>query len=138
MQATICLDMILVESLNLDKKNANLDSWENLATFKKLVSKIEKSWSRSRFLHLVSMAFENPVLFGRDWDLSRLVNTYVIFCHFSGFLNFFLDLDREMDIYKYLDQDFSSKPFLFTFCASKLASKWAKSAGNSNFFKKSW
>jgi hypothetical protein len=42
-----------------------------------------------------------------------------------------------MDFYKYLYQDFSSQPFLFTFCASKLASKWAKSAGNSNFFKTS-
>ena len=41
-----------------------------------------------------------------------------------------------MDFYKYLDQDFSSQPYLFTFCASKLASKWAKSAGNSNFFQK--
>jgi hypothetical protein len=42
-----------------------------------------------------------------------------------------------MDFYKYLDRDFSSQPYLFTFCASKLASKWAKSVGNSNFFKKS-
>jgi hypothetical protein len=41
-----------------------------------------------------------------------------------------------MDFYKYLDQDFSSQPFLFTFCASEWASKWAKSAGNSIFFQK--
>jgi hypothetical protein len=41
-----------------------------------------------------------------------------------------------MDFYKYLNRDFSSQPYLFTFCASKLASKWAKSAGNSNFFQK--
>ncbi len=47
------------------------------------------------------------------------------------------DLDREiMDFYKYLDRDFSSQPYLLTFCASKLASKWAKSVGNSNFFQK--
>jgi hypothetical protein len=39
--------------------------------------------------------------------------------------------------YKYLDQDFCSQPFLVTFCVSKFASKWAKGAGNSNFFKKS-
>ncbi len=39
-----------------------------------------------------------------------------------------------MDFYKYLHRDFSSQPFLFTFCASKLASKRAKSAGNSKFF----
>jgi hypothetical protein len=53
------------------------------------------------------------------------------------FVDFFLDLDQEiMDFYKYLDQDISSQPFLFSFGASKLASKWAKSAGNSNFFQK--
>jgi hypothetical protein len=75
---------------------------------------------------------------------------FVIICDFCGFLDIFLDLDREiLDFYKYLDRDFSSQPYLFTFCASKLASKlalklasklaskWAKSAGNSNFFKKS-
>jgi len=39
-----------------------------------------------------------------------------------------------MDFYKYLDPYFSSLLYLFTFCASKLASKWAKSAANSNFF----
>jgi hypothetical protein len=61
----------------------------------------------------------------------------VILSDFCGFLNFFLDLDQEiMDFYKYLDQDFSSQPFLFTFCGSKLASKWAKSVGNANFFQK--
>ena len=61
----------------------------------------------------------------------------MIFCDFCGFLDFFLDLDREIVyFYKYLDRDFSSQPYLFTFCASKLASKWAKSAGNSNFFQK--
>ena len=59
----------------------------------------------------------------------------MIISDFCGFLDFFLDLDREiMDFYKYLDQDFSSQPYLFTFCASKLASKWAKSVGNSIFF----
>ena len=57
---------------------------------------------------------------------------------FYGFLDFFYDLDQEiMYFYKYLDRDFSSQHFLLTFCASKLASEWAKSAGNSIFFKKS-
>jgi hypothetical protein len=57
----------------------------------------------------------------------------VIIGDFCGFLNFFLDLDQEIiDFYKYLDRDFSSQSYLFTFCASK----WAKSAGNSNFFQK--
>jgi hypothetical protein len=41
-----------------------------------------------------------------------------------------------MYFYKYLDRDFSSQPYLFTFCASKLASKWAKSVGNLIFFEK--
>ncbi len=38
-----------------------------------------------------------------------------------------------MDFYKYLNPDFCSQHFLFTFCASKLATKWAKSVGNSIF-----
>ncbi len=80
------------------------------------------------------MVISNPVLLNQDWDLSRHNEIFVIFC---GFLNFFLDLNREIVyFYKYLDRDFSSQPFLFTFCASKLASKWAKSVGNSNFFQK--
>ena len=109
---------------------------DDLDRFQKLVSTIEKS--RSRFLDLVSLRSAKTVLFGQDRDLSRLVKIFVIISYFCGFLNFFLDLDREiMDFYKYLDRDFSSHPYLFTFCASKLASKWAKSAGNSNFFKES-
>jgi hypothetical protein len=67
------------------------------------------------------------------------IKTYQDFCDyliiisdFCGFLDFFLDLDGEiMDFYNFLDRDFSSEPYSFTFCASKLASKWAKSAGNS-------
>ncbi len=71
-------------------------------------------------------------------DLSRLIKIFVIFCDFYGFLDFFHDLDQEiMYFYKYLDRDFSSQHFLLTFCASKLASEWAKSVGNSIFFKKS-
>ncbi len=83
------------------------------------------------------MSLAKALLFSRDRDFSRLIETFVIICAFCGFLDFFLDLDREiLDFYKYLDRDFSSQPYLFTFCASKLASKWAKSAGNSNFFQK--
>jgi hypothetical protein len=59
----------------------------------------------------------------------------VIICDFCEILDFFLDHEI-MDFYKYLDQDFSSQPFLFTFCVSKLASKLAKSAENANFFQK--
>ena len=83
------------------------------------------------------MSLAKALLFSRDRDFSRLIEIFVIISDFCGFLNFFLDLDREiLDFYKYLDRDFSSQPYLFTFCASKLASKWAKSAGNSNFFQK--
>ena len=118
-------------------KNISLDGWENLDGFQKLVSTIEKSRSRSRYLDLVSTGIAKTVLLDRDRDLSRLIEILVIFCDFCGFLDFFLDLDREIVyFYKYLDRDFSSQPYLFTFCASKLASKWAKSAGNSNFFQK--
>ena len=81
------------------------------------------------------MSLAKALLFSRDRDFSRLIGTFVIFCSFCGFLDFFLDLDQEiLDFYKYLDRDFSSQPYLFTFCASKLASKWAKSAENSKIF----
>ena len=71
------------------------------------------------------------------WDFLRLFETFVIICNFSGFVNIFLDLNQEiMDFYKYLDRDFSSQLFLFTFRGSILASIWAKSVGNSNFFQK--
>jgi len=83
------------------------------------------------------MRSAKTVFFSRDRDFSRLIEIFVIISDFCGFLDFFLDLDREiLDFYKYLDRDFSSQPYLFTFCASKLASKWAKSAGNSIFFQK--
>ncbi len=119
------------------QKRVSLDGRENLNSFKKLVSTIEISRSRSRNLDLVSMSLAKTVLFGRDRDLSRLVKIFVIISDFCRFLDFFLDLDREIiDFYKYLDQDFSSQPYLFTFCASKLASNWAKSVVNSNFFQK--
>ncbi len=61
-----------------------LDVMDNLDGFQKLISTIEKSRSRSRFLDLVSMRSAKTVLFSRD------------FCDFSGFLNIFLDLDREI------------------------------------------
>ena len=70
-----------------------------------------------------------------SWSRLRLIKTCQDFCDFCGFLDFFLNQEI-MDFYKYLNQDFTSQPYLFTFCASKLASKWAKSVGNSNFFQK--
>jgi hypothetical protein len=70
-------------------------------------------------------------------DFSRLFQTFVIICNFCGFVDIFLDLNREiMDFYKYLARDFSSQLFLFTFRASKLASIRAKCMGNSYFFQK--
>jgi hypothetical protein len=84
------------------------------------------------------MSLAKTVLFGPDRDFLRLIEIFVIISDFCGFLNFFLDLHREMmDFYKYLDRDFSSQPYLFTFCASKLASKWEKVQEIQIFFKKS-
>jgi hypothetical protein len=125
------------DSQSRRQKMVSLDGRENLDSFKKLASTIDISRSRSRNLDLVSMSLSKTVVFGRDRDLSRLVEIFVIISDFCGFLDFFLNLDQEiMDFYKYLYRDFSSQPYLFTFCASKLASKWAKSVGNSNFFQK--
>ncbi len=77
------------------------------------------------------MRSAKTVFFSQDRDFSRLIEIFVIISDFCGYLDFFLDLDREI-------LDFYSQPYLFTFCASKLASKWAKSAGNSIFFQKVW
>ena len=135
------------DSQSWRQKRVSLDGRENLDSFKKLVLKIEISQSRSTNLNLVSMSLAKTVLFGWDQDLSRLVKTCQDFCDYKWFLwisqffsrsrprhNGFLQISR---------WDFSSQPYLFTFCASKLASKWAKSVGNSNFFfkkskQKSW
>jgi len=53
---SICLDRVLIETLDLDKKKADRDSRENLNSFKILVWTIENSRSRLRYLDLVSMA----------------------------------------------------------------------------------
>ena len=139
---SICLDVISIEiSISTSKKYQSRRSRKSRRFSKVSLDdreiSIEKSRSRSRYLDLVSTGIAKTVLLDRDRDLSRLIEILVIFCDFCGFLDFFLDLDREIVyFYKYLDRDFSSQPYLFTFCASKLASKWAKSAGNSNFFQK--
>jgi hypothetical protein len=129
-----CLDW---DSRSWHWQRAGLDSRENLDTFKKLVSTIEISRSRLRYLNLVSMAICKS---STSRSRSRLIKTCRDFCDYLSFLwisQFFLDLDWDiMYFYKYLDRDFSSQPYLLTFCASKLASKWAKSVGNSNIFEK--
>ncbi len=111
-------------TLDLDQKKTDLDSQENLETFKILVSTIENSRSRtlgrelsveikiSRFSldgHMQVQYFSFEIKTYRDF--SRLFETFVIICDFCGFLNIFLNLDQEiMDFYKYLDRDFSSNP----------------------------
>ncbi len=107
----ICLDHVSIETLDRD-------------TGRELVStKIKISWlslDGHMQIQYFSVEIQNYP------DLLRLLWLFVVF------VDFFLDLDQEiMDFYKYLDQDISSQPFLFSFGASKLASKWAKSAGNS-------
>ncbi len=57
------------------QKSISIDVMDNLDSFQKLVSTIEKSWSRSRFLDLVSMSLAKTVLFGQDRDFLRLVKT---------------------------------------------------------------
>jgi hypothetical protein len=85
--------------LNLSRRGLNRDSWsrrqksisldvmDNLDGFQKLVSTIEKTQSRSRFLDLVLMSLAKTILFGRDQDFLRLVKTFVIFLDFSIFFS---------------------------------------------------
>jgi hypothetical protein len=73
---SICLNVVSIETLDLDAKKGS-------------VLTIEISWSRSRNLNLVSMSLAKTVLFGQDRDLSRLVKIFVIISDFCGFLDFF-------------------------------------------------
>ncbi len=75
------------DSWSRRQKSISLDGRENLDSFKKLVSTIEKSQSRSRFLDFVSMRLAKPILFSQDRDFSRLVETFVIFLDFSIFFS---------------------------------------------------
>ncbi len=53
------------------------------------------------------------------------------FCKFLD--NFSISIKKYWIFCKFLDLDFRSQHLLFVFCASKLASKCAKRAGNTNF-----
>ncbi len=65
----------------------DLDMMDNLDGFQKLVSIIQISLSRLRYLDLVSMTSAKTVLFGGDQDFLRLVETFVIFLDFSIFFS---------------------------------------------------
>ncbi len=86
-----------------------------------------------RFLDLVSMAICKS---SASQSILGFFETYRDFSRFLWFLwisQFFSQsLPKIMDFYKYLDRDFITQFFLFTFCVSK----WAKSVGNSIFFQK--
>jgi hypothetical protein len=72
------------ESRSRRQKSISLDMMDNLDGFQKLVSTIEKSRSRSRFLDLVSMRSAKTVFFSRDRDFSRQIEIFVIFAYFSS------------------------------------------------------
>ncbi len=59
------------------RQNVSLDSWENHNSFKKLVSIIDKFWSRLRNLDFVLMLPSSPKSLNQDreicWDLKFLV-----------------------------------------------------------------
>ena len=59
------------KNLNRDKIKINLDVMDNLDGFQKLVSTIEKSRLRSRFLDLVSTSMFRPKSLDRDREIRR-------------------------------------------------------------------
>ncbi len=75
------------DSLSRRFSKVDLDMMDNLDVFQKLVSTIQISLSRLRYLDLVSMSSAKTVLFGGDQDFSRLVETFVIFLDFSIFFS---------------------------------------------------
>ncbi len=69
---------------------------DNLDAFQKLVSTIEISW-----FSLDELSQDRTF-----WSRSRFFKTNRDFCDFCGFLNFCLDLDREITwFFTYLDRD---------------------------------
>jgi hypothetical protein len=75
------------DSRSRRQKSISLDVMDNLDGFQKLVSTIEKSRSRSRFLDLVSMRSANTVFFSPDQD----------FCDFCVLLEYFLILIENIE-----------------------------------------
>ncbi len=59
------------DSQSQHQKKVSFDGWENLDTFKKLVSSIEKSRSRLRNLDFVSTPLFSPKSLDRDWEICR-------------------------------------------------------------------
>ncbi len=57
--------------LSRRQKSISLDVMDNLDGFQKLVSTIEKSRSRSRFLDLVSTSMSRPKSLDRDREIRR-------------------------------------------------------------------
>ncbi len=81
-----------LSTLDLDSRSrlfskVDLHMMDNLDGFQKLVSTIKVSRSRLRYLDLVLMSSAKTVLFGRDLDFLRLVETFVIFLDFSIFFS---------------------------------------------------
>ncbi len=79
------------DSRSRRQKSISLDVMDNLDSFQKLVSTIEKSRSRSRFLDSVSMRSAKTVLFSRDQDFSRLIEISVIFLDFLIFFSILIE-----------------------------------------------
>jgi len=77
------------DSRSRHQKRVSLDGRDNLDSLKKLVSTIEISRSRLRYLDLVSMSIAKTLLFGRDQDFSRLIETSVILAYFCVLLDYF-------------------------------------------------
>ncbi len=73
------------DSRSRRQNSISLDVMDNLDGFQKLVSTIEKS--RSRFLDLVLMRSAKTILFSRDRDFLRQIETFVIFLDFSIFFS---------------------------------------------------
>ncbi len=90
-------------NLSRDRKTVRLYSRENLNIFKKFISTVEKSRSRSRFLDFVSASMSRPKSLDRDQEIcrdleilsflnslsrSRSRSTWIFVYFLSRFLNF--------------------------------------------------
>ena len=102
---SICLNMVSIETLDLDTEKKSVstveifDGRENLDSFKKLVSTIEISRSRSRYLDFVSTrpkSPKSPKSLDRDREICRDM-TFLASLDAKDVLDLDLDLSRRRD-----------------------------------------
>ncbi len=99
--------------LSRHRQTVCLDSRENLDIFKKFVSTVEKSWSRSRLLDFVSTSMSRPKSLDRDRKIRRDLKILAFLDSLSW------SRSRSAWIFAFSRQDFSIRRDFSSFSDSK-------------------